>query len=72
MQSQFFCGSYSPVLIHETPLLIVRMLREMTDPNQAEQHLLRWQLFTMTIGLLCMLGPIDFIPRSIDFSYFST
>ncbi|GAB4847851.1 hypothetical protein Ancab_026912 [Ancistrocladus abbreviatus] len=52
--------------ICEAPFLIGRMLREMTDPNEAELHLLRWRFFTMMIGLLYMLSPFNFIPQGVN------
>ncbi|GMH24861.1 hypothetical protein Nepgr_026704 [Nepenthes gracilis] len=52
--------------VRETPLLIGRMLREMTDPNQFEYHLLKWRCFAMMLGILYMVSPFDFLPQGVN------
>lgn len=52
--------------IRELPLLIGRMVREMTDPDQADSHILKWRLFAMMVGFIYMISPFDFIPPGVD------
>ncbi|KAG5525860.1 hypothetical protein RHGRI_032225 [Rhododendron griersonianum] len=59
----FVGGTYGLILkVLESPFLIKRIIREMMDPDAANNHLFKVRLFAILLGALYSVCHFDFLP----------